>query len=141
MGTDMRKMAATVSSLALLATIGGCGGPDYRHEIKVAGMKGRLFASKANTAIPLTDDDDRIDYEVGSKKVRLFTGSGGKSLAVTFDRARGLLIIAYCGGRIYQVESSFSDLVSSDPDDDWKLLRTQVINNPGFTYGGAPVCP
>lgn len=137
----MRRTAVTALSLVLLAGLGSCGGPDYRHEIKVDGMKGQIFASKANTSIPLTDDDDRIDYEFGSKKVRLFTGSGGKSLAVTFDQAHGLLIIAYCGGRIEQVESSFSDIVSSDADDDWKLLRTQVINNPGFRYGGVPVCP
>lgn len=137
----MRRTAAIVLSLGLSGVLSACGGPDYRHEIKVSGMKGRLFASKANTSVPLTDDDDRIDYEVGSKKVRLFTGSGGKSLNATFDRAHKLLIIAYCGGRIERVESSFSDIVSSDADDDWTLLRTQVINNPGFQYRGVPICP
>jgi hypothetical protein len=136
----MRKMAATVVSAIFALALSSCGGPDYRHEIKVPGMKGRIFLSKANKATPLTDDDDRVDYEFGSKKLRLFTGSGGKSLGLTFDKSRNLLIIAYCGGRIEGVESSFSDVVSTDADDHWTLYRTQVINNPGFAYHGVTMC-
>lgn len=135
----MRKTAVTTASLALLAVVGSCTNADYRHEARVTGAKGKFFLSKTGTAIPLSDDKDAVDYEVGSKKLRVFTGTGGKTLSLAFDRAKSLVIISYCGGRIESVESSFTDVLSTDGEG-WKIYRTQVINNPGFTYGAAPVC-
>ncbi len=135
----MRKTAVTAISLALLAVVSSCTNADYRHEVTVNGAKGKFFVSKTGTAIPLSDDKDAVDYKVGSKKLRIFTGTGGKAISLNFDRAKNLLIISYCGGRLESVESSFPDVLSTSGAD-WKIYRTQVINNPGFTYGGTPVC-
>lgn len=135
----MRKTTVIAISSALLTVVSSCTNSDYRHEVRVNGAKGRFFVSKTGTAIPLSDDKDAVDYELGSKKLRIFTGTGGKALSLSFDPAKNLLIISYCDGRLESVESSFSDVLSTDQAG-WKIYRTQVINNPGFTYGSTPVC-
>ncbi len=140
MDTNMRKLAVTIGKLIFVALLSSCTNADYRHEIKVEGAKGRFLFDKTGTAISLSDDMDAVDYEVGSKKLRIFTGTGGKSLSLRFDGTKDLLIVSYCGGRIEKVESSFVDTLSTDAEG-WKIYRTQVINNPGFAYAGAPVCP
>ena len=136
---NMRKSAVITASLLLLASFSSCTNADYQHEVHVVGITGRLFVSKTGTAIPLSDDRDALDYEVGSTKRRIFTGTGGKTLSVGFYQAKDLLIISYCGGRIEQVESSFSDTLSTDGEG-WKIYRTQVINNPGFKYAATHIC-
>jgi len=136
----MRKLVAIICELSVLVLFSSCTNADYRREVRIEGTKGRFFATKTGTAIALSDDMDAIDYEVGTKKVRIFTGTGGKSLSLRFDRTKDLLIVSYCGGRIEKVESSFVDTLSTD-EEGWKIYRTQVINNPGFTYAGTPVCP
>jgi len=135
----MRRTAAIIVSLAALTAVSSCKNADYRREVSVTGAKGKFFVSKTGTAIPLTDDNDTVDYEFGSKKLRIFAGTGGKTLSLAFDRTKDLLIISYCGGRIGSVESSFTDVLSTDGEG-WKIYRTQVINNPGFTYGRFRVC-
>lgn len=135
----MHRTAAIIISLSALTAVSSCTNADYRREVRVSGAKGKFFVSKTGTAIPLSDDTDVIDYEVGSKKLRIFKGEGGKSLSLTFDRTKDLLIVSYCGGRIDSVESSFTDVLSTDGEG-WKIYRAQVINNPGFKYGATPIC-
>lgn len=140
MDTNTRKLAAIIGKLGFFFLISSCSNTDYSHEVRVDGTKGRFFVAKSGTAIALSDDMDSVDYEVGPKKLRIFTGTGGKSLSVRFDDTTDLILVSYCGGRIEKVESSFVDTLSTD-EKGWKIYRIQVINNPGFTYGGAPVCP
>lgn len=135
----MRKTDVIATSLAMLVVVTSCTNSDYRQEVRIGGAKGKFFVTKMGTAIPLSDDKDVVDYEVGSKKLRIFTGTGGRALSIKFDRDKNLLIISYCGGRLEKVESSFSDVLSTDGEG-WRIYRTQVINNPGFRYGATPVC-
>ena len=135
----MRKLAVIIGKLGFVIFLSSCTNADYRHEVRVDGAKGHFFVSKTGTAIPLSDDMDAVDYEVGSKKLRIFKGTGGKGLSLRFDGTKDLLIVSYCGGRIEKVESSFVDALSTDAEG-WKIYRMQVINNPGFTYAKAPIC-
>jgi hypothetical protein len=134
----MQKTIATIIELVLLALLSSCGNSADEQEIKVVGAKGRFFATKTDTSIPLSDDTDSVYYLVGPKKQRIFRGSGGKSLGIFFDSTRKLAIITYCGGRIESIESSFSDTLSTEGT--WEIYRTQVVNNPGFSYGGTALC-
>lgn len=140
MDTNMRKPAVIAISLILLSSASACSNVDYQHEVKVDGAKGKFYISKSGTTTPLSEDKDIVDYKVGSKNLRIFTGYGGKAPVLYFDKTQNLLIISYCEGRIDSVESSFSDTISTDGEN-WRIYRTQVINNSGFAYGGAPICP
>ena len=134
----LRTVAIIATSLLALLATSSCSNNDYRREVRVDGPKGRFFVAKTGTAIALSDDTDAIDYEVGSKKLRIFKGNGGKSLGISFDKTKDLVLISYCGGRVDSVESSFSNMIAMEGD--WKIYRTQVINNPGFKYGSASLC-
>lgn len=135
----MQKMAATTNCMILSLALASCANQDYRHEVKVPGSRGKFYVSKAGTAIPLSADLDAVDYEVGSKSIRIFSGSGGKNVSLSFDTSNRLLVIGYCGGRIESVLSSFSDLITTKSEG-WKIYRTQVINNSGVSYKGNPIC-
>lgn len=139
MAINMHKLAVMLSSLAIFISLNSCSNADYRHQVIVNGAKGRFFIGKTGTSVPLSDDVDTVDYEFGSKRINIFSGTGGETPSLIFDKLNGLIIISYCGGRIDEVKSSFSDTISTS-DADWMIYRTQVINNSGFTYGKLSIC-
>ena len=135
----MPKMDVIGVSLLLVLSISGCSNTDHSREVRVDGFQGKFVINKTGTGVPLTSDEDALVYQVGVEKLRLFSGTGGKSIAIKFDRQNGLLIIAYCGGRIERVESSFSDAIAMSSEN-WKTVRTQVITSAGFKYGELSIC-
>lgn len=139
MDMNMRKETVARTSLLALLILTSCTNADYRREIFVEGAKGRFYETKSGTAIPLTADIDTIEYEYGDRKLRVFKGEAGRSLSLRFDSAQNLLIISYCDGRIAEVESSFVDTLTTQGEN-WTIYRTQVINNPGFSYAGTSLC-
>ncbi len=126
-----------VSALALAALLAsGCqrdGG--VIGTTRLPNIQGKFVIEDDYRATALTSVQHSIYYLTGGHRKLIFTGAGGGTPTLALLSPDDILI-RYCGGSIYKVESSFFE---RDDEVD-RILRLQPVISPGLTANGRPVC-
>ncbi len=101
----------------------------------MAGLPGSFVIEDDERTTALTAVEHSVFYEVEGKREQLFRGYGGSRPKLARLSA-GHVVIAYCGGSILKVQSSFFADQSKSAD----LIRLQVVTDAGLSADGHSIC-
>jgi hypothetical protein len=99
-------------------------------------IAGKFVIEDDNRTAALTSVQHSIYYVVGSDRRLVFRGAGGERPVLALLGPDDILV-RYCGGTIYKVESKFFE----NEADNMRLLRLQPVTSPGLTANGRAICP
>jgi hypothetical protein len=137
----MNAQPMSVVGAALI--LASCGN-DARivQRLRLPGVSGWFVIEDSHRTTPMTAVEHSISYEANGEKKVIFRGSAGPSPRLTL-LGPGTVLIAYCGGNILRLESSFFD----DPrasvgsaDASVKIVRLQAVTEKGLNVAGRAVC-
>lgn len=133
----MKRNPVLVASLMLFTTSCQRDGGVIGHS-RLAGITGTFVLEDDDRTVALTSVQHSVFYQVGDDRKLVFKGAGG-------DRPRLSLIgpdtilLSYCRGSIYSIESSFFDQPNAAQG--LRILRLQAVTEPGISAGGRSICP
>jgi hypothetical protein len=105
--------------------------------VSLPSIRGTFVIEDDERTTPLTAVEHSVFYVIGNTRMLVFKGAGGR-LPVLSLLNKDDILIQYCGGRIYKVESFFED----EPDEahESRLLRLQPVTLRGMTANGHAIC-
>ena len=105
---------------------------------KLPNIQGTFIIEDDDRTTALTSVQHSIFYVNGSSRTLVFKGAGGTLPMLSLLSADDILV-RYCGGSIYKIESSFFE---NEPDrgKDLRILRVQPVTSSGLTASGRPIC-
>jgi hypothetical protein len=102
------------------------------------GIAGKFVIEDDDRTVALTSVQHSIFYVIGNDRKLVFRGAGGQNPAFSLLGPDDILV-SYCGGSIYKVESSFFEN-EDDKAHRLRILRLQPVTSPGLVANGRPVC-
>lgn len=105
---------------------------------KLPDIQGKFVIEDDARTTALTSVQHSIFYVIGSSRTLVFKGGGGK-LPVLSLLSRDDILVQYCGGSIYKIESSFLENVA-DKAHGLRILRLQPVTSAGLQANGHPIC-
>ena len=133
------RLCRPLSLLVAALLIAGCqrdGG--VIGSAKLPNIQGRFVIEDDDRTTALTSVQHSIFYVIGNDRKLVFKGGGG-SLPVLSLLGRDDILVQYCGGSIYTVESSFFEN-HSDNARGLRILRLQPVTSHGLTSNGRAIC-
>ena len=100
------------------------------------GVTGTFVLEDDDRTVALASVQHSVFYEVGGDRKLVFKGAGGERPRLSLI-GPDTILLRYCRGSIYKVESSFFDKPNGA---ELRILRLQVITEPGVSAGGRSIC-
>ena len=114
----------------------------YRWKMKstatLPNIQGTFVIKDNDRTTALTSVQHSIFYVIGNARTLVFKGAGG-GLPVLSMLSRDDVLVRYCGGSIYKVESSFFEN-EADRTHGLRILRLQPETSRGLTANGRAIC-
>ena len=105
---------------------------------KLPNIQGTFVVEDDDRTTALTSVQHSIYYVIGSERTLVFKGAGGTQPVLSLLGPADILV-RYCGGSIYKVESQFFEN-EADKSHGLRLLRLQPVTSSGLTANGHIVC-
>jgi hypothetical protein len=107
-------------------------------QVRFPNVSGRFVIEDDDRTVALTSVQHSIYYVVGAERKLVFHGAGGR-LPVLSMLGPDDILLQYCGGSIYTIESSFFDNEADDAHG-LRILRLQPVTSPGLKANGRSIC-
>ena len=101
-------------------------------------ISGKFVVQDDYRTAALTSVQHSVYYVIGSNRELVFRGAGGQ-LPVLSLLGPSDVLLSYCGGSIYEVESSFFEN-ETDNQRGLRLLHLQPVTSGGLSANGRPIC-
>jgi len=99
-------------------------------------ISGKFVIEDDDRTVALTSVQHSIYYVNGDDRKLIFKGAGGRTAPTLSLLSPDVILIRYCGGSIYKVESQFFETDANVN----RILRLQPVTSRGLTVSGRPVC-
>lgn len=132
----MKLSRVIAAGLMVLATSCQRDGGIIGH-IRLPGVTGTFLLEDDDRTVALTSVQHSLFYQVGDERKLVFKGAGGSQPRLSLI-GPDTVLLRYCRGSIYKVESSFWDKPKGG--EELRILRLQVITEPGLSAGGRSIC-
>jgi hypothetical protein len=106
---------------------------------ELPGVSGQFVIEDDDRTVALASVQHSVFYEVGKGRQLIFKGAGGE-MPRLFLASPDMVVLRYCRGSIYKVESSFFDQPGAPAPNGNRSLRLQVVTEPGLTIAGRAIC-
>lgn len=132
----MQRARVLALGLALLASSCQRDGGVIGHA-RLPGVTGSFVIEDDDRTVALASVQHSVFYELGSDRTLVFKGSGGDQPRLSM-MGPDTILLRYCRGSIYSVESSFFD--NPKATNGLRIVRLQVVTEPGVSVGGRSIC-
>ena len=104
---------------------------------RLPGVAGTFVLEDDDRTVALTSVQHSVFYQVGDDRKLVFKGAGGDPPRLSMI-GPDTILLRYCRGSIYNVESSFFDQPKAA--EELRIVRLQVVTEPGISVNGRAIC-
>lgn len=104
---------------------------------RLPGVTGTFVLEDDDRTVALTSVQHSVFYEVGGDRKLIFKGAGGEQPRLSLI-GPDTILLRYCRGSIYNIDSSFFDEPKGSKG--LRIIRLQVVTEPGLSAKGRPIC-
>ena len=104
---------------------------------RLEGLAGTFVIEDHDRTLALTSIQHSVFYQVGGERKLVFKGAGGAQPRLSMI-GPSTILLRYCRGSIYDMESSFFD--QPNAAEGLRIVRLQVVTEPGVSVNGRSIC-
>ena len=106
-------------------------------QVRLPGVAGIFAIEDDDRTVALASVQHSVFYQLGDDRKLVFKGAGGDVPRLSLIGPNTILL-RYCRGSIYSVESSFFD--NPKATDGLRIIRLQVVTEPAVAVRGRTIC-
>ncbi len=106
-------------------------------QARLPGVAGTFVIEDDDRTVALASVQHSVFYQLGHNRKLVFKGAGGDLPRLAL-MGPNTILLRYCRGSIYSVESSFFD--NPNATEGLRIVRLQVVTEPGVSVSGRTIC-